>query len=170
MFPSVMRTLRTEMGRAVLLAKLREHTLGQQATMENAQFEMLGTLLNAVLAADSRCSAAALLAAHAHNSPERQRERDRDDELGIAAALIPLASSFCRVRHSPSSYIRYDTIRYDSIHTSCVSYTSLPVFTVFCIDIVHSVIQFSPILFCVLHGSRIVHVIHCPLIIRFQLF
>ena len=81
MFPSVMRTLRTEMGRAVLLSKLREHTLGTQATMEPAQFDMLATLLNAVLASDSR-------------SPDRQR----DDELGIAAALIPLACSFCRVR------------------------------------------------------------------------
>ena len=106
MFPSVMRTLRTEMGRAVLLSKLREHTLGTQATMEPAQFDMLATLLNAVLAAASR-------------SPDRQR----DDELGIAAALIPLACSFCRVRYTYT----YTPIRYTHTYTpspySRVDYT-----------------------------------------------
>lgn len=72
-FPAVLRALQTKAARLALCNELAQHVIGNKAMLEHQQFDLVVRLMNCALQDDSAM-----------------------DEHGIAAALLPLSTAFCR--------------------------------------------------------------------------
>lgn len=72
-FPAVLRALKSKTARLALCSELAQHVLGNKAMLEHQQFDLVVRLMNCALQDDSAM-----------------------DEHGVAAALLPLATAFCR--------------------------------------------------------------------------
>lgn len=72
-----MRALKSKLSRLALVEELNHHVAGNRAMLEHQQFDMVVRLLNCALQNDSSM-----------------------DENGVAAAILPLATSFYRVNCS----------------------------------------------------------------------
>ncbi|GFR59486.1 myotubularin-related protein 13, partial [Elysia marginata] len=72
-FPAVLRALKSGVARLALTQELGDQVKGNRAMLEHQQFELVVKLLNCALLNDSSL-----------------------DEHGVAAAIIPLATTFCR--------------------------------------------------------------------------
>ncbi|KAK7870000.1 hypothetical protein R5R35_011968 [Gryllus longicercus] len=72
-FPAVLRALKSRAARLALCTELAQHVLGNKAMLEHQQFDLVVRLMNCALQDDSAM-----------------------DEHGVAAALLPLATAFCR--------------------------------------------------------------------------
>ena len=72
-FSAVLRALKTKDARLALCAELSQHVAGSRAILDPAQFDLVVRLMNCALQDSSVL-----------------------DEYGVAAALLPLATSFCR--------------------------------------------------------------------------
>lgn len=72
-FPAVLRALQTKSARLALCNELAQHVIGNKAMLEHQQFDLVVRLMNCALQDDSAM-----------------------DEHGIAAALLPLSTAFCR--------------------------------------------------------------------------
>ena len=73
-FPAVLRALKGKVARLALVDELSFHVQSNRAMLEHQQFDMVVRLLNCALQNESAM-----------------------DENGIAAAILPLCTSFCRV-------------------------------------------------------------------------
>lgn len=73
MFPAVVRALKSKSARLALCNELSMHVIGNKAMLEHQQFDLVARLMNCALQDDSTM-----------------------DEHGVAAALLPLATAFCR--------------------------------------------------------------------------
>lgn len=76
-FPAVLRALKSRVARLALTQELSYHIRSNRAVLEHQQFDLVVKLLNCCLQNDSSM-----------------------DENGVAAAILPLATTFCRVRLS----------------------------------------------------------------------
>lgn len=72
-FPAVLRALKSKQARLALCNELGQHVIGNKAMLEHQQFDLVVRLMNCALQDDSSM-----------------------DEHGVAAALLPLATAFCR--------------------------------------------------------------------------
>lgn len=72
-FPAVLRALQSKQARLALCNELSTHVSGTKAMLEHQQFDLVVRLMNCALQDDSSM-----------------------DEHGVAAALLPLATIFCR--------------------------------------------------------------------------
>ncbi|CAL4080471.1 unnamed protein product, partial [Meganyctiphanes norvegica] len=72
-FPAVLRALKSKAARLALCTELSQHVLGNKAVLEHQQFDLVVRLMNCALQDDSPL-----------------------DEYGVAAALLPLSTAFCR--------------------------------------------------------------------------
>ncbi|KAG5884190.1 hypothetical protein JTB14_020713 [Gonioctena quinquepunctata] len=72
-FPAVLRALQSKQARLALCNELSHHVSGTKAMLEHQQFDLVVRLMNCALQDDSSM-----------------------DEHGVAAALLPLATIFCR--------------------------------------------------------------------------
>lgn len=72
-FPAVLRALKSKAARLALCMELAQHVIGNKAMLEHQQFDLVVRLMNCALQDDSSV-----------------------DEHGVAAALLPLATAFCR--------------------------------------------------------------------------
>ncbi|CAG5102004.1 Similar to sbf2: Myotubularin-related protein 13 (Xenopus laevis) [Cotesia congregata] len=72
-FPAVLRALKSKTARLALCMELSQHVIGNKAMLEHQQFDLVVRLMNCALQDDSAM-----------------------DEHGVAAALLPLATAFCR--------------------------------------------------------------------------
>lgn len=72
-FPAVLRALKSKATRLALCTELSQHVAGNKAMLEHQQFDLVVRLMNCALQDDSSM-----------------------DEHGVAAALLPLATAFCR--------------------------------------------------------------------------
>lgn len=72
-FPAVLRALKSKQARLALCNELNQHVIGNKAMLEHQQFDLVVRLMNCALQDDSSM-----------------------DEHGVAAALLPLATAFCR--------------------------------------------------------------------------
>lgn len=72
-FPAVLRALKSKATRLALCNELAQHVVGNKAMLEHQQFDLVVRLMNCALQDDSSM-----------------------DEHGVAAALLPLATAFCR--------------------------------------------------------------------------
>ncbi|CAH2010931.1 unnamed protein product [Acanthoscelides obtectus] len=72
-FPAVLRALQSKQARLALCQELAHHVSGTKAMLEHQQFDLVVRLMNCALQDDSSM-----------------------DEHGVAAALLPLATIFCR--------------------------------------------------------------------------
>ncbi|XP_066963738.1 myotubularin-related protein 13 [Macrobrachium rosenbergii] len=72
-FPAVLRALKSKAARLALCTELSHHVLGNKAVLEHQQFDLVVRLMNCALQDDSPM-----------------------DEHGVAAALLPLSTAFCR--------------------------------------------------------------------------
>lgn len=74
-FPAVLRALQSKQARLALCSELAQHVSGTntKAMLEHQQFDLVVRLMNCALQDDSSM-----------------------DEYGVAAALLPLATTFCR--------------------------------------------------------------------------
>ena len=72
-FSAVLRALKTKDARLALCTELNQHVGGSRAILDPAQFDLVVRLMNCALQDSSVL-----------------------DEYGVAAALLPLATSFCR--------------------------------------------------------------------------
>ncbi|XP_045127189.1 myotubularin-related protein 13-like isoform X10 [Portunus trituberculatus] len=72
-FPAVLRALKSKAARLALCTELSHHVQGNRAVLEHQQFDLVVRLMNCALQDDSPL-----------------------DEYGVAAALLPLSSAFCR--------------------------------------------------------------------------
>lgn len=72
-FPAVLRALQSKAARLALCNELSQHVIGNKAMLEHQQFDLVVRLMNCALQDDSSM-----------------------DEHGVAAALLPLATAFCR--------------------------------------------------------------------------
>ncbi|XP_041365406.1 myotubularin-related protein 13-like [Gigantopelta aegis] len=72
-FPAVLRALKSRVTRLALTQELSFHVHSNRAMLENQQFDLVVKLLNCALQNDSSL-----------------------DESGVAAAILPLATAFCR--------------------------------------------------------------------------
>ncbi|XP_052066679.1 myotubularin-related protein 13-like isoform X4 [Mytilus californianus] len=72
-FPAVLRALKSRVARIALTQELSYHIRSNRAMLEHQQFDLVVKLLNCALQNDSSM-----------------------DENGVAAAILPLATSFCR--------------------------------------------------------------------------
>ncbi|KAJ8983459.1 hypothetical protein NQ317_013334 [Molorchus minor] len=72
-FPAVLRALQSKQARLALCIELSHHFSGTKAMLEHQQFDLVVRLMNCALQDDSSM-----------------------DEHGVAAALLPLATIFCR--------------------------------------------------------------------------
>ncbi|RUS71898.1 hypothetical protein EGW08_020336 [Elysia chlorotica] len=72
-FPAVLRALKSGAARLALTQELGDQVKGNRAMLEHQQFELVVKLLNCALLNDSNL-----------------------DEHGVAAAIVPLATTFCR--------------------------------------------------------------------------
>ncbi|KAI4495975.1 hypothetical protein M0802_008190 [Mischocyttarus mexicanus] len=72
-FPAVLRALKSKAARLALCMELSQHVGGNKAMLEHQQFDLVVRLMNCALQDDSSM-----------------------DEHGVAAALLPLATAFCR--------------------------------------------------------------------------
>lgn len=72
-FPAVMRILKQRDARLTLCRELASNVQGNKAVLDNQQFDLVVKLMNRALQDDSSL-----------------------DEYGVAAALIPLSTAFCR--------------------------------------------------------------------------
>ncbi|XP_059480805.1 myotubularin-related protein 13 isoform X3 [Neocloeon triangulifer] len=72
-FPAVLRALKAKQARLALCTELSQHVLGNKAMLEHQQFDLIVRLMNCALQDDSVM-----------------------DGHGVAAALLPLATAFCR--------------------------------------------------------------------------
>ncbi|KAG1665469.1 Myotubularin-related protein 13 [Nymphon striatum] len=72
-FPAVLRALKNKSARLALTQELSFHVIGNKAMLDNQQFDLIVRLMNCALQDDSVM-----------------------DEHGLAAALLPLATAFCR--------------------------------------------------------------------------
>ena len=73
-FPAVLRALKSKVARLALVEELGFHVESNRAMLEHQQFDLVVRLLNCALQNDSSM-----------------------DEHGVAAAILPLATAFCRV-------------------------------------------------------------------------
>ncbi|XP_047497581.1 myotubularin-related protein 13-like isoform X3 [Penaeus chinensis] len=72
-FPAVLRALKSKAARLALCTELSHHVQGNKAVLEHQQFDLVVRLMNCALQDDSPM-----------------------DEHGVAAALLPLSTAFCR--------------------------------------------------------------------------
>lgn len=72
-FPAVLRALKCRAARLALCTELAQHVQGNKAMLEHQQFDLVVRLMNCAL-----------------------QDGSAMDEFGIAAALLPLATAFCR--------------------------------------------------------------------------
>ncbi|XP_048241880.1 myotubularin-related protein 13-like isoform X3 [Haliotis rufescens] len=72
-FPAVLRALKSRVARLALTQELNYHVQSNRAMLENQQFDLVVKLLNCALQNDSNL-----------------------DESGVAAAMVPLVTAFCR--------------------------------------------------------------------------
>ncbi|XP_059150678.1 myotubularin-related protein 13-like isoform X2 [Physella acuta] len=72
-FPAVLRALKSKAARLALVQELGDHVRSNRAMLEHQQFDLVVKLLNCALSNESSL-----------------------DENGIAAAILPLATAFCR--------------------------------------------------------------------------
>ncbi|XP_076069162.1 SET domain binding factor isoform X2 [Oratosquilla oratoria] len=72
-FPAVLRALKSKAARLALCQELGQHVQGNKAVLEHQQFDLVVRLMNCALQDDSPV-----------------------DEHGVAAALLPLSTAFCR--------------------------------------------------------------------------
>ncbi|XP_052797634.1 myotubularin-related protein 13-like isoform X4 [Mya arenaria] len=72
-FPAVVRSLKSKVARIALTQELGHHIQSNRAMLEHQQFDLVVRLLNCALQNDSSM-----------------------DENGVAASILPLATSFCR--------------------------------------------------------------------------
>nr|XP_022903843.1 myotubularin-related protein 13 isoform X2 [Onthophagus taurus] len=72
-FPAVLRALQSKQARLALCNELSQHVVGNKAMLEHQQFDLVVRLMNCALQDDSAM-----------------------DEYGVAYALLPLATAFCR--------------------------------------------------------------------------
>ncbi|CAH1786112.1 unnamed protein product [Owenia fusiformis] len=72
-FPAVLRAMKSKMARLALTHELAYHVQTNKAQLEHQQFDLVVRLMNCALQNDSS-----------------------NDENGVAAAILPLATSFCR--------------------------------------------------------------------------
>lgn len=72
-FSAVLRALKTNDARLALCAELSNHVAGSRAILDPAQFDLVVRLMNCAL-----------------------QDTSVMDEYGVAAAMLPLATSFCR--------------------------------------------------------------------------
>ncbi|KAF4533047.1 hypothetical protein B566_EDAN002610 [Ephemera danica] len=72
-FPAVLRALKSKQARLALCTELAQHVVGNKAMLEHQQFDLVVRLMNCALQDDSVM-----------------------DGHGVAAALLPLATAFCR--------------------------------------------------------------------------
>lgn len=73
-FPAVLRALKSRVARLALTQELSYHIRSNRAVLEHQQFDLVVKLLNCCLQNDSSM-----------------------DENGVAAAILPLATTFYRV-------------------------------------------------------------------------
>nr|XP_018897778.1 PREDICTED: myotubularin-related protein 13 isoform X2 [Bemisia tabaci] len=72
-FPAVLRALKSRTARMALCTELAQHVVGNKAMLEHQQFDLVVRLMNCAL-----------------------QDGSLMDEFGVAAALLPLATAFCR--------------------------------------------------------------------------
>lgn len=72
-FPAVLRALKSRAARLALCTELAQHVVGNKAMLEHQQFDLVVRLMNCAL-----------------------QDGSSMDEFGVAAALLPLATAFCR--------------------------------------------------------------------------
>ncbi|KAH9519121.1 ARS-binding factor 1, partial [Bulinus truncatus] len=72
-FPAVLRALKSKVARLALVQELADHVRSNRAMLEHQQFDLVVKLLNCALSNESSL-----------------------DENGVAAAVLPLATAFCR--------------------------------------------------------------------------
>ncbi|XP_050441146.1 myotubularin-related protein 13 [Adelges cooleyi] len=72
-FPAVLRALKCRAARLALCTELSQHVQGNKAMLEHQQFDLVVRLMNCAL-----------------------QDGSAMDEFGVAAALLPLATAFCR--------------------------------------------------------------------------
>ncbi|XP_055899918.1 myotubularin-related protein 13-like isoform X1 [Biomphalaria glabrata] len=72
-FPAVLRALKSKVARLALVHELADHVRSNRAMLEHQQFDLVVKLLNCALSNESSL-----------------------DENGVAAAILPLATAFCR--------------------------------------------------------------------------
>ena len=73
-FPAVLRAMKSKVSRLALVEALQLNVQSNRAMLEHQQFDMIVKLLNCALQNDSSM-----------------------DENGVAAAILPLSTVFCRV-------------------------------------------------------------------------
>lgn len=72
-FPAVLRALKSRAARLALCTELSQHVVGNKAMLEHQQFDLVVRLMNCAL-----------------------QDGLAMDEFGVAAALLPLSTAFCR--------------------------------------------------------------------------
>ncbi|RZF38820.1 hypothetical protein LSTR_LSTR000523 [Laodelphax striatellus] len=72
-FPAVLRALKSRAARLALCTELARHVVGNNAMLEHQQFDLVVRLMNCAL-----------------------QDGSSMDEYGVAAALLPLSTAFCR--------------------------------------------------------------------------
>ncbi|KAI5738379.1 hypothetical protein M8J77_006210 [Diaphorina citri] len=72
-FPAVLRALKTRAARLALCTELGQYVVGNKVTLEHQQFDLVVRLMNCAL-----------------------QDGLAMDEFGVAAALLPLSTAFCR--------------------------------------------------------------------------
>ncbi|CAG2192244.1 MTMR5_13 [Mytilus edulis] len=110
-FPAVLRALKSRVARIALTQELSYHIRSNRAMLEHQQFDLVVKLLNCALQNDSNM-----------------------DENGVAAAILPLATSFCRGK---------SLIYNSSMDENGVAAAILPLATSFCRKLCTGVIQFA---------------------------
>ncbi|XP_064634624.1 myotubularin-related protein 13-like isoform X5 [Lineus longissimus] len=78
-FPAVLRALKSKVARLALVQEFSYHVTQNRAMLEHQQFDLVVRLLNCAL-----------------QFPEFNRNDSTMDEHGVAAAILPLATAFCR--------------------------------------------------------------------------
>ncbi|XP_025829760.1 myotubularin-related protein 13 isoform X2 [Agrilus planipennis] len=91
-FPAVLRALKSKQARLALCNELAQHVIGNKAMLEHQQFDLVARLMNRALQDGSSIY-----------------------EHGVAAALLPLASAFCRKLCTGVMQFAYTCIQEHSI-------------------------------------------------------
>lgn len=92
-FPAVLRALQSKQARLALCNELSMHVIGNKAMLEHQQFDLVVRLMNCALQDDSAM-----------------------DEYGVAYALLPLATAFCRKLCTGVIQFAYTCIQVKSTH------------------------------------------------------
>lgn len=96
-FPAVLRALKSKAARLALCVELSQHVIGNKAMLEHQQFDLVVRLMNCALQVNNFSFFSLLLRFDTDQICfDSFQDGSSMDEYGIAAALLPLATAFCR--------------------------------------------------------------------------